>query len=137
MNLFVDSSTFFAAVDAGDERHADARHVLARGDTLLTSDHVLAETWSLIDLRLGWSAAERFWAGVRAGSVGIEHVVPADLEAAWMMGEAFPDQGFSLTDRTSFAVMLRLGVHRAASLDKDFAVFRFGPRRDRAFEIVR
>lgn len=137
MNLFVDSSTFFAAVDAGDERHADARRVLAQGDTLLTSDHVLAETWSLIDLRLGWSTAERFWAEIRKGSVDVVDVVAADLEAAWSMGEAFPDQGFSFTDRTSFAVMLRLGVHRAASLDKDFAVFRFGPKRDRAFEIVR
>ncbi|MGK2851605.1 MAG: type II toxin-antitoxin system VapC family toxin [Candidatus Limnocylindrales bacterium] len=137
MNLFVDSSTFFAAVDSGDERHADARRVLAGSDTLLTSDHVLAETWSLIDLRLGWSAAERFWAEVRKGSVDVVDVVPADLEVAWSIGEAFPDQGFSLTDRTSFAVMLRLGVHRAASLDKDFAVFRFGAKRDRAFEIFR
>lgn len=137
MNLFVDSSTFYAAVDAGDERNADARRVLAHGDALLTSDHVLAETWSLIDLRLGWSAAERFWAEIRKGSVDVIDVVPADLEAAWSIGEAFPDQGFSLTDRTSFAVMLRLGVHRAASFDKDFAVFRFGARRDRAFEIIR
>lgn len=137
MNLFVDSSTFYAAVDAGDERNADARRVLAHGDPLLTSDHVLAETWSLIDLRLGWSAAERFWAEIRKGSVDVIDVVPADLEAAWSIGEAFPDQGFSLTDRTSFAVMLRLGVHRAASFDKDFAVFRFGARRERAFEIIR
>ncbi len=137
MNLFVDTSTFFAAVDAGDERHADARRVLVRGDTLLTSDHVLAETSSLIDFRLGWSVAERFWAEVRAGSIELAHVVAADLDVAWSIGEAFPDQGFSLTDRTSFAVMLRLGIHRAASLDKDFAAFRFGPQRDRAFEIVR
>lgn len=137
MNLFVDTSTFFAAVDAGDERHAEARLVLSRGEALITSDYVLAEAWSLIDLRLGWSAAERFWGGVRQGAVEIEDVVPADLEVAWSIGEDFPGQGFSLTDRTSFAVMLRLGIHRAASLDKDFAVFRFGARRDRAFEIVR
>ena len=137
MNLFVDTSMFFAAVDAGDERHADARRVLGSEDSLVTSDHVLAETWSLIDLRLGWAAAEGFWAGVREGSVEIEDVVPADLEVAWSIGEAFPDQRFSLSDRTSFAVMLRLGIHRAASLDKDFAVFRFGRRRDRSFEIFR
>jgi hypothetical protein len=42
----------------------------------------------------------------------------------------------SIVDRTSFSVMLRLGVHRAASLDHDFAVFRFGPRRDRSFEVL-
>lgn len=31
--------------------------------------------------------------------------------------------------------MERLGVLRAATFDADFAVYRFGPRRERAFEI--
>ena len=60
-----------------------------------------------------------------------------DLEVAWAIGEAFPDQDFSIVDRTSFAVMQRLGVHRVASFDADFAVYRFGRGRNRAFEIVR
>ncbi len=137
MNLFVDSSVLYAVADAGDERHHDARRSLEHGDRLITSDHVLTESWSLIGRRLGWEAAERFFAAIRGGSAMVEYVGPADLEVAWSIGEAFPDQWFSLTDRTSFAVMMRLGIHRAASLDKDFAVFRFGPRRDRAFEIVR
>ena len=62
---------------------------------------------------------------------------PADLHTAWAVGQAFPDQDFSLVDRTSFSVMERLGVHRAASFDNDFAVYRFGPRRSRAFHVVR
>jgi predicted nucleic acid-binding protein len=33
--------------------------------------------------------------------------------------------------------MQRLGVLTAASFDDDFAVFRFGRGRDRAFEILR
>ena len=78
-----------------------------------------------------------FWAAISAGSLELEIVGRADLEAASAIGTAFPDQAFSIVDRTSFAVMLRLGVHRAASFDKDFAVFRFGARRERAFEIVR
>ena len=61
----------------------------------------------------------------------------ADLEVAWSIGQAFPDQDFSIVDRTSFAVMERLGVLRAASFDADFAVYRFGLRRERAFEILR
>jgi hypothetical protein len=64
-------------------------------------------------------------------------VISADLEAAWSIGLAFPDQDFSLVDRTSFAVMQRLGLTKAASFDEDFAVFRYGRTRDKAFEIIR
>jgi predicted nucleic acid-binding protein len=64
-------------------------------------------------------------------------VLAADLDAAWAVGEAFPDQDFSIVDRTSFAVMERLGLVRAASFDDHFAIYRFGRNRDRAFEILR
>src|SRR6266511_1608192 len=57
----------------------------------------------------------------------------ADLEAAWAIGQAFPDQDFSIVDRTSFAVMERWGVHRVTTFDDDFAVYRFGHDRTRAF----
>ncbi len=53
------------------------------------------------------------------------------------MGETFPGQNFSIVDRTSFAVMERLGISRVASLDDDFAVYRYGRNRDRAFDILR
>jgi len=66
----------------------------------------------------------------------LETVTAADLEVAFAIGESFPDQDFSIVDRTSFAVMQRLGVLRAATLDHHFAVFRFGRDRNRAFEIV-
>lgn len=137
MTAFVDTSAFYAAADRGDASHERAKAALAVQDVLVTSDHVLVETWTLLRHRLGRAAAERFWAGVRAGAVAVEPVGTADLEAAWAMGEAFADQDFSIADRTGFAVMLRLGVHRAVSLDGDFAIFRFGPRRDRAFEVLR
>ena len=53
------------------------------------------------------------------------------------MGQTYPDQDFSIVDRTSFAVMQRLGLERAASLDDDFAVFRYGPGRRKAFTVIR
>jgi len=136
LSVFVDSSVFYAAIDAGDSGHSRARDVLGSGESLITTDHVLVETWLLLRGRAGKPAADRFWASVRAGSVTLELVMPSDLEAAWAIGESFPDQDFSIVDRTSFAVMQRIGVHRAASLDSDFAIFRFGRRRERAFEIV-
>jgi predicted nucleic acid-binding protein len=137
MSLFVDSSVWYAAADAGDRSNARACEVLSGGDRLVTSDHVLVEAWLLLRHRLGRDAAERFWSGLRMGVAAIEAVTATDLEVAWAIGEAFQDQDFSIVDRTSFAVMQRLGVHRVATFDDDFAVYRFGRDRRRAFEIVR
>jgi predicted nucleic acid-binding protein len=137
MSLFVDSSAWYGAADEGDASNARAREILSRGEKLVTTDHVLLETWLLLRHRLQRAAAERFWEGLRGGVAEIECVGPADLEAAWAIGEAFSDQDFSLADRTSFAVMERMGIHKAASFDQDFAVYRFGRGRERAFTVVR
>lgn len=136
MTLFVDTSIFYAVADRDDRGNARAKAVLDVGDRVLTTDHILVETWLLMQRRLGRVVADRFWSGVRAGAIEVESVTPADLDVAWSIGESFPDQNFSIVDRTSFAVMQRLGVHRVASFDSDFAIFRFGPRRERAFEVV-
>ena len=137
MTLFVDTSAFYAAADSGDSSHRRATEVLGAGERLLTSDHVLVESWILVRHRLGRDAAERFWSAIRGGAAAIEPVIAADLEVAWGIGQTFADQDFSIVDRTSFAVMQRLGVNRVASFDDDFAVYRFGARRERAFEIAR
>lgn len=134
--LFVDTSMFYAAADAGDFSHGDAQRVLGAGEELVTSDHILVESWTLLRHRLGIPAAERFWSAIRQGAASLELVGHADLQVAWAIGEAFPDQDFSIVDRTSFAVMERLGLTRAATLDSDFAVYRFGTGRNRAFTIV-
>lgn len=136
MTLFVDTSIFYAVADRDDRGNARAKAMLDVGDRVLTTDHILVETWLLMQRRLGRVVADRFWSGVREGAIEVESVTPADLDVAWSIGESFPDQNFSIVDRTSFAVMQRLGVHRVASFDSDFAIFRFGPRRERAFEVV-
>jgi predicted nucleic acid-binding protein len=86
---------------------------------------------------LGGRAAERFWEGLRSGIATVETVGATDLDAAWEIGRSYRDQDFSIVDRTRFAVMCRLGVERAASLDDDFVIFRFGPNRRLAFTVVR
>ena len=105
-------------------------------ESLITTDHILVESWLLLRHRVGRRAAERFWEGLRTGVAKLEQVTDADLEAAWTIGRNFTDQDFSIVDRTSFAVMQRLGIHRAAAFDSGFAVFRFGPGRRRAFTIL-
>lgn len=137
MSVFVDTSAWYAAADRGDRSNARAKAVLSAAGPLVTTDHILAETWLLLRQRLGREAAERFWDAIRRGAAILEPVTAADLEAAWAIGQDFTDQDFSLVDRTSFAVMQRLGIQRVASFDDDFAVFRYGRRRERAFIVLR
>jgi predicted nucleic acid-binding protein len=137
MSLFVDTSIWYAAADKAEANNSRAKAVLSAGEPLVTTDHILIETWTLVCYRLGRRAAERFWEALRAGAAGVETVGAADLDAAWEIGKSYRDQDFSIVDRTSFAVMRRLGIERAASLDDDFAIFRFGPNRRQAFTVVR
>ena len=137
MSVFVDSSVWFAATVVRDRRNVDAKSILLGTTEHVTTDHVLVETWLLLNSRYHHHAAERFWEGIRRGAARVEPTTLADLEAAWAVGEAFPDQNFSLVERTSFVVMERLGVTRVASFDDDFAVYRYGRNRDKAFEVIR
>lgn len=136
MSVFIDTSVLYAAVDHDDSGHDRAVAVVDGEEPLVCTDHVLVETMLLIARRAGWHIAERFWRGLRGGLARIEITTQADLEVASAIGERFPDQQFSLVDRTSFAVMHRMGITRVASFDKDFAVYRFGLDRRKAFDIV-
>jgi predicted nucleic acid-binding protein len=137
LSIFVDTSIWFASVVARDRDNARAKSVLVSSPDHITTDHVLVETWLLLNSRFHHHAADRFWDRVRRGPVHVEPVTKADLEVAWAIGEVFPDQDFSIVDRTSFAVMERLGITRVASFDYYFAVYRYGRHRDRAFELIR
>jgi predicted nucleic acid-binding protein len=137
LSTFVDTSVWFAAVNIREARNEEAKGILAGiADPVLT-DHVLVETWRLVNNKIHREAAEKFWLGIREGVSRLEKVTAADLETAWAIGTAFPDQAFSIVDRTSFAVMERLSITRAASFDADFAIYRYGRARDTAFQIVR
>ena len=137
MSIFVDSSIWFALATVRDRLNSRAKSILQAESEHVTTDHVVVETWLLLNSRFHRHAAESFWERIRRGPAHVEHVTPADFEAAWAIGEIFPDQNFSIVDRTSFAVMERLGLTRAASFDDDFAVYRYGRGRDKAFEVLR
>lgn len=137
MSIFVDSSAWYAAAARNDRQNERAKQLLSMDEPLVTSDHVLIETWRLIHHFISVDAAENFWNGLRRGIATIEQTTSADLEAAWAIGDRFSDQDFSLVDRTSFALMERLGIFRVISFDSDFAVFRYGRNRNSAFDVLR
>jgi uncharacterized protein len=137
LNLFVDTSVWFASVVARDRNNARAKAILRAADAIVSSDHILVETCLLLSNRYRPEAADLFWESLRNGPVQVEFVTAADLEAAWAIGVAYRDQQFSIVDRTSFAVMERLGITEVASFDHHFAIYRYGRNRDRAFRVLK
>ena len=132
----MDTSAWVSLADNAEAWHDRVAAVLReRRGCLVTSDHVLHETWTVMRFRHGFEPAERLLAGIRGGIARIEVSVLADLEVAAAIGAAFPDQRFSLSDRTSWAVMERLGIHEAIALDNDFRIYRFGRDRRRSFTV--
>src|SRR6201981_3638125 len=137
MSLFVDTSIWYAAADSSDRSNARSKAILKSGETLVTSDHVLVEAWTLLHHKLDRKAEEGFWEGLRSGIALIEAVALADVEVAWDIGVSWRDQDSSIVHRNSLAVMRRLGIDRVASFDAHFAVFRFGPKRRQSFHVLR
>ena len=134
--VFVDTSIWYAAADDGDASNETARGLLTEhAGSLVTSDLVLAELWNLVNARIGHGIANRVVAAVVGGIARVECTTGADLEAAEAVAAAFDDQSFSLTDRTSWALMERLAIIDALALDADFRIYRYGPQRRQAFAV--
>ena len=137
MTVFVDTSAWFAAINAKDRHHERASELLFGQDQLVTSTFVLVETWLLLQSRISFSVAESFSELVRSGAARLEHTTMEDVRSAWQIAKAFRDQSFSLVDRASFAMMERLEMPQAVSFDDDFIIYRFCLDRRRAFEALR
>jgi predicted nucleic acid-binding protein len=137
MRVFVDTSAWFAASNVKDRHHQRASELLAADGEFVTSTFVVVETWLLLQSRIGFAIAERFVDLVREGAATLEQSSLEDVQKACQIAGAFQDQTFSLVDRTSFVMMERLGITRVASFDADFVIYRYGPNRDRAFEVLR
>ena len=134
--VFVDTSIWYAAADAGDAHRDTAQSLLAeRAGTLVTSDLVLAELWNLVTARTNHSVANRTVAAIASGVARIESTTAADFEAAQAMLAHYPDQAFSLTDRTSWALMERLAITQALAFYADFRIHRYGPHKTQAFTV--
>ena len=134
--VFVDTSIWYAAADDGDAASEVARSLLTEhAGSLVTSDLVLAELWNLVNARINHHHANQVVAAIATGIARVECATEADFGFAAAVLADFSDQAFSLTDRTSWALMKRLAITDALALDADFRVYRYGPQRRRAFAV--
>lgn len=136
VSTFVDTSVWFAAASTRDRNNGLAESILLSLKGWTLTDHVLVETWQLLSARFGREVADTFWGRLRESGAVVEPVTASDLETASRIEATCPDEEYSFVDRTSFAVMERLRITRAASLSPSFSKYRYG-RRKQAFQIVR
>ena len=118
----MDSSAWIAYANRASSRHREVKRVLQeRAGRLVTSNFVFDETVTFLVYAEHHQAALRLGEKLLDGSsVTLVRLTVEDERSAWNLLSARPDQIFSFTDCTSFALMRRLEISTAVSLDADF-----------------
>jgi uncharacterized protein len=124
--IFVDTAAFLAIENRWDAHHEEAlgywRFCVEKLRSLVTSDYILDESYTIIRLWAGHRVAVEFGEAVRASRLlRVEHITQEILEAAWRNFRDFGEQEFSFTDCTSFALMQRLAVEAVFTFDAHFS----------------
>jgi len=133
LRIFVDAGGWIAIINDSDKYHSEAKsyyfQLLKRKTNLLTSNYVLAETYTWLRYHAGYRYAIRFHEMVTAaeklGDLKILWVDRAIASAAWGIFEKYSDQVFSFTDCTSFVLARRAKVNEVFAFDEGFVVMEF------------
>jgi uncharacterized protein len=125
---FADTSFWFALQDRDERHHLEARTLArsARRSKLLLTNHVLGETWTLVQRRMGHRVALGFIDLLaRLSNVEVVHVDQAAEREAWAWLRRHDEREYSFVDATSFALMRARGIREAFAFDGDFSAAGF------------
>jgi uncharacterized protein len=129
-SLFIDTSGWYALADTRDRGHGAAarrfRRATGERRRIVTTNHVVGETYTLIMGRLGPRTAQAFLGRVRSSLI-LQRVHVLDeweVEAERLLVQ-YHDQRFSYVDATSFVTMRRLGIQEVLAFDTDFVIAGF------------
>lgn len=127
--LFVDTSAWLALVNERDKWHSEAVEAypnLLKTYDLVTTNHILAETYELTRRRLG-HAKVSFFVQQLHQSPRLQIVYTerdAELQAVSLLRQ-YADQNFSYVDAVSFALMQTWEIGQAFTFDAHFLVMGF------------
>jgi uncharacterized protein len=142
--IFLDTGFLFAYVSENDEDHVRVTEILEahRGrrlsDFLVTTNHVVAETITLVSKRghrdpgVRHDLAVEVGRQLHAGVFGEVHHASAQEELeAFAYFERHRNKSYSIVDCLSFLIMEKRGIREAWAVDEDFThrfTARPGPR---------
>lgn len=119
----MDSSAFYAVLDASDEFHPVAARVwlelLQKQEPILTTSYHVVETFALVQRRLGLRAVRTFEADMLP-IVEVRWVDEPLHRAAVAAVLTAGQRELSLVDCAAFEVMRQRGVREAFAFDADF-----------------
>ncbi|HEV7668738.1 MAG TPA: type II toxin-antitoxin system VapC family toxin [Thermoanaerobaculia bacterium] len=131
--IFVDTSFWVALRNRRDSHNPLALQLFdshaARG--LVTSNHILGETWTCLRRKAGHASAVGFLDAVEHSRTLRVLRVEQKLEeeaVAWL--RRHDEREFSFVDATSFALMRASEIREALSFDGDFSAAGFIELRD-------
>lgn len=124
MQVFVDTTAFYALVDSIDANHQAAVALwTAWGEQYhryITSNYVLLESFSLIQRRHGLALARYFYDRI-APACDVEWITSQIHQTAVNSLLVAHRRQLSLVDCTSFTLMRALGLQQVFTFDQHFA----------------
>ena len=126
--IFVDTSFWAALRNPRDDLRRQALALWGKhaDRPLLTTNHVVGETWTLLRRRADHRRAAQFLDSLEASPrIEVRHVAAGlEVEAlGWL--RRHDEREYSFVDATSFAVMRALRVDQALAFDNDFSAAGF------------
>jgi predicted nucleic acid-binding protein len=130
IRVFVDTGAWFAVQATDDEYHQEAcdalRSLVTSKLVLVTTNHIVGETYTLLRTARGYRAAATFLETLDATERLERIYVGEDVEKrAFALLHRYHDHDFSFVDGTSFALMKTERIRYAFAFDGRFATAGF------------
>jgi predicted nucleic acid-binding protein len=124
---FVDTSYWVGLLVPRDQHHSQAKAIwIDDPGPLISTNHVVGETWTFLRRRAGHQAAVAFLDAVdQSTSVAVIHVESSIEDEARRWLRRHGEREYSFVDAVSFAVMRRRRLTEVLAFDEDFAAAGF------------
>jgi predicted nucleic acid-binding protein len=125
--VVVDSGPIIALFDAGDAHHRAAVEFVRQSRAQLIST-MAAVTEAMYVLEESLPACKNLLAWIGVGGLSLAEPETGDFKRITDLMEKYADLPMDFTDAVVVALCERLGIQHVASVDRDFAIYRYKGR---------
>lgn len=122
--LLLDTAFFYSLLARNCTYHAKAvQHLhkaITQGRSLLVTDHIIAETATLLKARSLGHLCSAFFEHLESHRLAVIWIDPSRFEKARAFLLRHSDHGYSFTDCASFVVMKEFHIREALTTDRHF-----------------